>query len=144
MSLNSALSSRLSPLFLRLFPVQRIRTLRLKVSEYLQMFFWLVGDVFSQAGWRSLRIVLSGALHLAGKFSAMGVMYYFINIIETGSQATLFGVALPGPDSPELLALGVAGMLICLVIAAVFKFEIRRQSLHLPGSSRSADQRVSG
>lgn len=118
-------------MFLRFFPVQKYRTLRLKVSEYLQMFFWLVGDVFSYAGWRNLRIIFSGAIQLAGKFAAMGVMYYFINIIETDSQASVFGVPLPGPDSPELLGLGVLGMVICLVIAAIFRFETRRQSLRI-------------
>ncbi len=114
--------------------MRALRKLRRHVARargYWRTGAWLWRDYASVVRWRLLRVVLAGGAHIAAKFAAMGVIYFCIRSLTEGTPIVVPGLAVLAPQSREFVLFGVGGGVGLLILAAWFRYEVRRRAIRL-------------
>jgi ABC-type multidrug transport system fused ATPase/permease subunit len=111
-----------------------------QARRYVAVFGWLLKDSMRSEPRHWRIIVVATIVSLAANVGAVGVIYWYVRLLESDASTEILGMSLVARDSSELLFVTVVGLVSLLLLYATSQYIARSRAIR---ASRLFEERCS-
>ncbi len=102
-----------------------------QANRFLTVLFWLLGDSMRLRRREWVRLMIATLFTLGSNLMVLGVVYFYVRLLESNYSLHLFGTQLVARESVVMLALFAASLLVAMLIYSASDYVLRVESLNL-------------